>query len=142
MINYMQKEEMKRSRLHLNLQSYSLNQTAFLVISTIEIHIESRGRFSQLLKQPWKNTVSSKEEEKEFINFTQLQRLNKKKDDIIDNLKKNIEEFKDEKLDYLDDRSKLAQLYDLGVIESAGNVILANLKDDQEERSKEDLMRF
>ena len=58
--------------------------------------------------------MSSKEEEKESINSIQLHRLNKEKDDIIDDLKKKIEEFEDEKLDYLDDRSKLAQFYDLG----------------------------
>ena len=86
--------------------------------------------------------MSSKEEEKESINSTQLHLLNKENEDIIDNLKKKIEEFEDEKLDYLDNRSKLAKLYDLGVIDSAGNVILANLKNEQEERSKEDLMRF
>ena len=42
----------------------------------------------------------------------------------------------------LDDRAKLAKLYDMGLIDSSGNPILVNPKDFNEAKSKEELIKF
>ena len=141
-ISYMPKEEGKRLRLLLNSQSYLLNQRPSRVMLIIEIHIGSRGRFSQLLKPSRTETKSYKEEEKSPTNFGDLKRLNNQKDNLIRDLQKKIEDFENEKLEYLDDRSKLAQLYDMGIIDSSGNFILSDPPDDRENQNKEELMKF
>ena len=52
-------------------------------------------------------------------------------------MKGKIVNFENEILGYLDDRSKLARLYDMGIIDSAGDPIMPNPDDDQNEMKYE-----
>ena len=50
--------------------------------------------------------------------------------------------FESEKFELLDDRAKLVRLYDMGLIDSAGNPILVEVPDDNEGANKEEFMKF
>ena len=77
------------------------------------------------------------EETKEQAAVSKLIRTNKENEKLIDDLKGKIVNFEKEILRYLDDRSKLARLYDMGIIDSAGNPIMPNPDDDQNEMKYE-----
>ena len=100
------------------------------VILIAEFDIGSSGRFSNLLKQPRKELEVAKEEVKGFTHSADLKRLSKEKDDLIDELKQKISNFEYERLELIDDRSKLVRLYDMGLIDSAGEPILVEPPDD------------
>ena len=100
------------------------------VILIAEFDIGSSGRFSNLLKQPRKELEVAKEKVKGFTHSADLKRLSKEKDDLIDELKQKISNFEYERLELIDDRSKLARLYDMGLIDSAGEPILVEPPDD------------
>ena len=53
-----------------------------------------------------------------------------------------ISDFEDERLLYLEDRSKLAKLFDMGLINSAGEPIYVDPPNDSNETRREDLMKF
>ena len=73
------------------------------------------------------------EETKETAEVSRLRRSDKEKEKLIDDLKEKIVNFEYERLEYLNDRSKLAKLYDLGLIDSVGDPLPANPDDDQNE---------
>ena len=73
------------------------------------------------------------EETKEPAAVSKLIRTNKENEKLIDDLKEKIVNFENEILGYLDDRSKLARLYDMRIIDSAGDPIMPNPDDDQNE---------
>ena len=50
--------------------------------------------------------------------------------------------FESEKLELLDDRAKLARLYDMDLIDSSGDPILVEVPDDNEGANKEEFMKF
>ena len=50
-------------------------------------------------------------------------KLNEQKDQTIEKLKRMIEKFQQEKLNYAEDMDKLAKLYDIGIIDSKGDPI-------------------
>ena len=77
------------------------------------------------------------EEKKEPAAESKLIRTNKENEKLIDDLKWKIVNFENEILGYLDDRSKLARLYDMGIIDSAGDPIIPNPDDDQNEMKYE-----
>ena len=86
--------------------------------------------------------MHNKEEENKSFEIHSLKRNNKEKDELINELKTKIVSFESEKLMMLDDRAKLAKLYDMGLIDSAGDPILVDPKDFDEAESKEELMKF
>ena len=53
-----------------------------------------------------------------------LKKENIEKDDIINNIKNHMRKFETERLDLLDERAKLAKLYDMGLIDNSGDPIL------------------
>ena len=50
--------------------------------------------------------------------------------------------FESEKLELLDDGAKFARLYDMGLIDSAGDSILVEIPNDNEGANKEEFMKF
>ena len=50
--------------------------------------------------------------------------------------------FEDERIKLLDERAKLAKLYDMGLIDSAGDPIFVESPDENNETNKEELMKF
>ena len=114
----------------------------FQVTFVSKVHKGWRGRFSQLLRPSRKETENSKEESKSSTYIGQLKKINKEKDQLISSLKQKILHFENEKIEYLDDRSKLARLYDIGLIDSAGDPLLADPPDDPDAENKEELMKF
>ena len=54
----------------------------------------------------------------------------KEKDDIIADLKMKISKFEEQRLMYLEHRVKLAKLYDFGIIDSAGEPLIADPPDE------------
>ena len=101
----------------------------------------SRGKFSQLLKVPKKEIETSKDEEEKSSSILQLKKENWEKDSIIKNLKNQVREFEIERLDLLDERAKLAKLYDMGLIDSAGDPILVE-PPEYDSKAKDELMKF
>ena len=77
------------------------------------------------------------EETKEPAAVSKLIRTNKENEKLIDDLKGKIVNFENEILGYLDDRSKLARLYDMGIIDSDRDPIMPNPDDDQNEMKYE-----
>ena len=129
-------------RFRLNLPSFSMSPKLFQVTFASKVHIGWRGRFSQLLRPSRKETENSKEEPKSSTYIGQLKKINKEKDQNISSLKQKILHFEKEKIEYLDDRSKLVRLYDIGLIDSAGDPLLADPPDDLDAENKEELMKF
>ena len=82
------------------------------------------------------------EEEKSGIEIQNLKRANREKDELIKMLKGKIVGFESEKLEFLDDRSKLAKLFELGLIDSEGDPIYVEHPDEREAEGKEELMKF
>ena len=58
-----------------------------------------------------------------------LKKENIVKDNIINNLKNHMRKFETERLDLLDERPKLAKLYDMGLIDNSGDPILVELSE-------------
>ena len=102
----------------------------------------SRGRFSNLLKQSKQEPESSEEEVKSSVDIGRLRKQSKEKDQIIGSLKMKISDFEDERLLYLEDKTKLAKLFDMGLIDSAGEPIYVDPPNDSNETRREDLMKF
>ena len=122
--------EGRKLRYPQSLQNFLSKLKHSPVILIAEFDIGSSGRFSNLLKQPRKELEVAKEEVKGFTHSADLKRLSKEKDDLIDELKQKILNFANERLELIDDRSKLARLYDMGLIDSAGEPILVEPPDD------------
>ena len=101
----------------------------------------SRGRFSNLLKQS-KQEPESSEEVKNSVDIGRLRKQSKEKDQIIYSLKMKISDFEDERQLNLEDRSKLAKLFDMGLIDSAGEPIYVDPPNYSNETRREDLMKF
>ena len=87
--------------------------------------------------------MQNNEEEKGSLEISTLRRSNNEKDNLISELKRKVVLFESEKLEFLDDRAKLAKLYDLGIIDSAGEPLYVDPPDDEYKgESKEELMKF
>ena len=85
----------------------------------------------------------SREEIKSLsIEASRQDKIIKDKDTLISDLKRKIVMFESEKLELLDDRAKLAKLYDMGLINSAGDPILVEVPEDDEGANKEEFMKF
>ena len=69
--------------------------------------------------------------------MSKLIRTNKENEKLIDDLKGKIFNFENEIIGYLDDRSKLPRLYDIGIIDSSWDLIMPNPDDDQNEMKYE-----
>ena len=78
----------------------------------------------------------------QHIQIAKLERFSRDKDAIIDDLKRKIVRFESDHLKLLDDRSKLARLFEMGLIDSAGDPILVEPQEDNETTNKEEYMRF
>ena len=102
----------------------------------------SIGRFSNLLKQSKQEPESSKEEVKSSVDIGRLRKQSKEKDQIIGSLKMKISDFEDERLLYLEDSSKLAKLFDMGLIDRVGEPIYVDPQNDSNEKRRVDLMKF
>ena len=102
----------------------------------------SRGRFSNLFKQSKQEPESSKEEVTSSVDIRRLRKQSKEKDQIIGSLKMKISDFEDERLLYLEDNSKLVKLFDMGLIDSAGEQKSFNPNNNSNETKREDLMKF
>ena len=57
-------------------------------------------------------------------------------------MKRKISYFENEMLEYLDDRSKLARLFDMELINNSGDPILVDSPNDQDGEKKEEFMKF
>ena len=64
-----------------------------------------------------------REDVKEYLEVLFLSKGNKEKDDQFKEIKDKVMNFEDEWLQLLDDRAKLAKLFDMVQIESAGDPI-------------------
>ena len=106
------------------------------------MHLESKGKFSSLLKPTKREPESSKEEEKSLFEVSMLKKANDNKDVLIAELKDKVKNFEYERIEFLDDRAKLAKLYDMGLIDNAGDPLLAKPPDDPDTTNKEELMKF
>ena len=99
--------------------------------STFKNSIEETGRFGSLLNSSRKRRhFQIEEEDKEYAN--ELKEANIKKDELIADLKAKIDKFEEERLDFLEDKNKLAILYDLRVIDSNGDPLPFNPNDEEE----------
>ena len=76
------------------------------------------------------------------IDTSRLEKINREKDSLISDLKRKILTFENEKLELLDDRAKLARLYEMGLIDSSGDPILVEPPEDDEAANKEEFMKF
>ena len=81
------------------------------------------------------------EKEKDFTKTSELLKASNEKDKLILELKRKIQQFESEKLELLDDREKLAKLYELGLIDSAGEPLYVDPPDDHD-NNKEEFMKF
>ena len=61
--------------------------------------------------------------------LTDLEKQNLQKDKIIDEMKQQLKDFEEQKLDYIDSTEKLSKLYHQGIIDSNGEYIGALLDD-------------
>ena len=86
--------------------------------------------------------MENEEEVKGSVEISKLRQSNKDKDELINTLKKKLISFEDEKLSLLEDRGKLAKLYDLGLIDSAGEPLYVEPPDLEDKDEKEEIMRF
>ena len=59
-----------------------------------------------------------------------MDKLVKSKQDIIDGLKSKVEQFEDEQIRLLGDQSKLAKMYEIGLIDNQGDPILIEPPED------------
>ena len=57
--------------------------------------------------------------------------MNTKKDEIIETLKSQIDQFELEKIDLLIDSKKLERLYDQGIIDSKGHPLPFDINDEE-----------
>ena len=69
-------------------------------------------------------------EKEEMKNCEEMDKLVKSKQDIIDGLKSKVEQFEDERIRLLGDQSKLAKLYEMGLIDNQGDPILIEPPED------------
>ena len=84
--------------------------------------------------------MQNNEEEKGSFEISTLMRSNNEKDNLISELKRKLVLFESEKLEFLDDRAKL---YDLSIIDSAGEPLNVDPPDDEYKgESKEELTKF
>ena len=79
------------------------------------------------------------EEEKSHSEVSKWKKSNSEKEKLIGNLKKKIIYFENEKLEYLNDRAKLAKLFDLGLIDSSGDPLPYHSDYDQDKWNNERL---
>ena len=86
--------------------------------------------------------MENEEEVKGSVEISKLRQSNRDKDELINTLKKKLISFEDEKLSLLEDRGKLAKLYDLGLIDSAGEPLYVETPDLEDKDEKEEIMRF
>ena len=63
----------------------------------------------------------------------QVEEVWQRKGEINWKFKEKIIDFENEKLEYLNDRAKLAKLFDLGIIDSSGDPLLYHPDNDQDE---------
>ena len=61
---------------------------------------------------------------------------------MISKLKSKIKKFEEEKLLFLEDSAKLSKLYNMGIIDSAGEPLYGYPEDDDHEEKQEEIMRF
>ena len=73
---------------------------------------------------PQKRKYFEIEEDKVADSFTDLKKMNTQNDQTINELKKMIDKFETERLGFIEDHKKLGKLYDMGVIDSNGDLIL------------------
>ena len=85
---------------------------------------------------------NEEEEEKEVVEVRKLKQSNKDKDELISELKKELISFKNERLSMLEDREKLAKLYELGLIDDAGDPLFVDRTALDNREGKEELMKF
>ena len=85
---------------------------------------------------------NEEEEEKEVVEVRKLKQSNKDKDELISELKKELICFKNERLSMLEDREKLAKLYELGLIDDAGDPLFVDRTALDNREGKEELMKF
>ena len=85
---------------------------------------------------------NEEEEEKEVVEVRKLKQSNKDKDELISELKKKLISFKNERLSMLEDREKLAKLYELGLIDDAGDPLFVDRTALDNREGKEELMKF
>ena len=69
-------------------------------------------------------------DKEEMKNCEEMDKLVKSKQDIIDGLKSKVEQFEDERIRLLGDQSKLAKLYEMGLIDNQGDPILIEPPED------------
>ena len=106
------------------------------------MHLESKGKFSSLLKLTKREPESSKEEEKSLFEASMIKKANDNKDVLIAELKDKVKNFEYERIEFLDNRAKLSKLYDMGLIDSAGDPLLVEPPDDHDITNKEEFMKF
>ena len=94
--------------------------------------IEQSGRFSQLLRSGRKRTFEDIEKDKEEYFSDEIKRAKKEKEEASEELKLQVEKFEKLKMDYLEDESRLAKLYEMGVIDSKGDY-MPNSPDDHDD---------
>ena len=63
------------------------------------------------------------EEEKHQRTIEEFEKINKEKIKAIDELKEQIEKFESLKVKFIEDEDKLHRLYEMGIIDSAGDFI-------------------
>ena len=90
------------------------------------------GSFSKLLRTGRKRTFEEVEEEKAEHVAEILKRAEKDKLKAIEDLKIQLEEYEKLKMEYLEDESKLAKLFEIGIIDTKGEYVPFN-PDDQDE---------
>ena len=121
----------------MNRQPYQVN------CIQIWLHLGSNGKFTQLLKPTRKEAGMNKnEEEKGTIWTYSLKKDNEEKDMQIDELTSKIALFEKENFELLEHRDKLSKLYDLGLVDSAGDPLIAHPDDDIQVEKKEEFIRF
>ena len=86
--------------------------------------------------------MENEEEEKEVVEVRKLKQSNKDKDKLISELKKELISFKNERLSMLEDREKLAKLYEFGLIDDAGDPLFVDRTALDNREGKEELMKF
>ena len=106
----------------------------FLVLSIDIIkYVGDKGKFGKLLAPGQIRKAWEISRDHDMQTRNRLEKDNKLKERIIEELKEEVKEFEQQKFQFLKSEEKLAKLYTVGLIDSNGDVIPVTPLDDSDE---------
>ena len=98
--------------------------------------IEDKGRFGKLLAPGRKRKAWEVERDHNYTTTKMLEKDNKSKDKVIQMLREEVKDFNDNALKLVEAEEKLARLYEMGIIDSSGEVLRATPPSDDPDEMK------